>query len=164
MLAPSDPRRHHVRAHFEVLPKAGAGISRISLSLMNLPGLCWTGWSRECCALVAAPRGLCLQLGSPGPCSSKSQNSADQKTWDTPGHLCEGWVLLWAHLWGSGELMVVPIHQKETKAVLQVVGRSSSTNQWLISHPKTICLYLPANPATQLSGAILAEKGGEQTV
>jgi len=40
MLAPSDPRRYHVRTHFEALPKTGVGISQISL--MNLPGLCWT--------------------------------------------------------------------------------------------------------------------------
>lgn len=34
--------------------------------------------------------GLCLQQGSRGPCSSKSQNSADQKTWDAPRHLGGG--------------------------------------------------------------------------
>lgn len=72
-------------------------------------------------------------------------------------------VLLWAHL-GPAQLRVIPIHHKETKTpVLQVVGRSSNISL-LISHWKTICLYLPANQATQLSGAILAEKAGEQTV
>lgn len=35
--------------------------------------------------------GHCLQQGSHGPCSGKSQNSAHQKIWDFPGHLCEGW-------------------------------------------------------------------------
>lgn len=69
-------------------------------------------------------------------------------------------VLLWAH-----QVVGIPIHQRETKIpVLQVVGRSSSTNQWLISHWKIICSYLLANPATQLNGAILAEKAGEHSV
>lgn len=52
----------------------------------------------------------------------------------------------WAPLWGVADvllwacqMMVIPIHQRETKTVLQVVGRSSSTNQWLISPWKTIC-------------------------
>lgn len=118
MLAPSDPRRHHVRAHFEALPKTGVGISRISLSLMNLPGLRWTRCETRWLPAAeragnAAPWWLLFgetrlgwkPAGLRQVLQEKKPNAVDQKAsnkWSTLVSSCCGCLLSYrGHVWLS---------------------------------------------------------------